>query len=161
MVKKIEDTEKKENPNILDRFKPLEMPNGNLAFLLTQNNTLVCESVEQRHNKSIKDFEKTLGVYSSLKEEIRKTLTSFLNIGVFSKSYILRELRQIVYQKLKKNGKKRRKIRKISHELFNLLRSTEYIVEAFPSSLNHESVRERFIVGYKFAGLLWIVKCII
>jgi len=68
MVKKISGTGENRKENILDRFKPLEMPNGNLTFLLTQSNTLVCESVEQRHNKSIKEFEKTLGVYSFLKE---------------------------------------------------------------------------------------------
>lgn len=129
------------------------MPNGKLAFLLTQNDTLVCESVEQRHEKNIKDFEEILGVHSFLQEEIRKILTSLLNIGVFPKFYILRELRQVVYQKLKKKGKKKRAIRKISHELFNHLRSNEYIVEAFPPSLNHESIRERFIVGHRFAGL--------
>ena len=129
------------------------MPNGKLAFLLTQNDTLVCESVEQRHDNNIKDFEEILGVYSFLQEEIRKVLTSLLNIGVFPKFYIIRELRQVVYQKLKKKGKKKRAIRKISHELFNHLRSNEYIVEAFPSSLNHESIRERFTVGHRFAGL--------
>jgi len=59
----------------------------------------------------------------------------------------------VVCQKLKKKGKKKRKICKISLELFNLLRSNEYIVEAFPSSLNHEFIRDRFIVGHKFAGL--------
>ncbi|MEE9379598.1 MAG: hypothetical protein V3V33_16355 [Candidatus Lokiarchaeia archaeon] len=129
------------------------MPNGKLVFLITHNDTLVCESAEQRYEKNIKDFEETLGVHSFLQEEIRKVLTSLLNIRIFPKFYILRELRQVIYQKLKKKGKKKKAIRKISHELFNLLNSNEYVVEAFPSSLNHKSIRERFIVGHRFAGL--------
>ena len=37
MVKKISNTRENRKDNILDRFKPLKMPNGKLAFLLTQS----------------------------------------------------------------------------------------------------------------------------
>ena len=124
------------------------MPNGNKGFLFSQCESPACESLEQRHCRFLENFEKSLGEYSFLKDEIIKILVGFSRIGGFTRFRILNELRHAISYKLKKEGKKaKRKILKIRNSLFNLLIMNGYIIEAPLFPTNYMPTRERYRIS--------------
>ncbi len=121
------------------------MPNGDHVFLFSQIEPLVCTTWEKERNRFISNLEMHLGEYSFLKEEVIKILDNFKYITELPKGLILTHIRKEISHKLKKKGKKRREIKKIRNNLFNILILNEYIVEIFPP---HMSIREAFTIGY-------------
>ncbi len=92
-----------------------------------------------------------LGELSYLKEEVIRILTNLMYVIELPKFRILTHIREEIFHKLKKKGKKKREIIKIRNRLFDILNRHEYIVEIYPS---HVSIRESFTIGRRVRTFL-------
>lgn len=151
MVIKINNNKKNEKEKFLSKFIPDVLENGDLFFLFSQGEPLVCESEEQDRNRFITDLEVHLGEYSFLKEEVLRILTSLNFLGEFPKTVMLQFLRQEICPGLIRRGKTRRDIINIRNKLFNILKLHEYFVSVFPP---HMAVRKLFTINHGFKKFL-------
>ncbi len=144
MVIKISNQSQNEGKKFLGIFKPSVLPNGNHVYFFTQGDQLGCEIREEKYSRFMGDLELHLGELSYLKKEVIKIFKNLMYETELPNFLILTYIRDEIFHKLKRKGKKRKEIIKIREKLFDTLNLHEYIVEIFPSN---KCIRSLFAIG--------------